>query len=162
VGQHGLAEGLRGFGHRDTAYYWRLVEEIADYRDRFAASLDQATGGPFDAILAPVSSLPAFTHGASRELITAGAYACLYNVLGYPAGVVPVSRVGEDEEVGRKPTRDVIEKTARGVEQGSAGLPVGVQVIARPWRDHVALAVMNALQQSARSRSDYPVTPVEP
>jgi fatty acid amide hydrolase len=160
VGQHGLAEGLRGFGHRDTAHYWRLVEEIADYRDRFADSLDQASGGPFDAILAPVCSLPAFTHGASRELITAGAHACLYNVLGYPAGVVPVSRVREDEEVGRTPTRDMIEKTARGVEQGSAGLPIGVQVIARQWREHVVLGVMNTLQQVARSRTNYPTTPI--
>lgn len=29
---------------------------------------------------------------------------------------------------------------------GSAGLPVGVQVAARPWREHVALAAMQAIE----------------
>jgi fatty acid amide hydrolase len=92
-------------------------------------------------------------------LATVGAYACLYNLLGYPAGVVPVSRVRPDEEVGRSATRDVVEKVALQVERGSAGLPVGVQVVARPWREHVALAAMAAIEQGARMRPGYPARP---
>jgi Asp-tRNA(Asn)/Glu-tRNA(Gln) amidotransferase A subunit family amidase len=46
------------------------------------------------------------------------------------------------------------------VETESAGLPVGVQVVARPWREHVALAVMGAVEEWARQRPDFPLTPV--
>jgi fatty acid amide hydrolase len=75
--------------------------------------------------------------------------------------VVPVSRVRADEQVGRAPTRDAVEKVARQVEQGSAGLPVGVQVVARPWREHVALAAMAAIERAARARPEFPATPVQ-
>ncbi len=156
LGQDSLAGLARIFGYGATHHYWWLVEAQMDYQARFQAALDQDEGGPFDVILCPVCSLPAFTHGASRDLSTAGAYTTLYNVLGYPAGVVPFTRVGADEQVGRGPSRDLAEKAALKVETGSAGLPVGVQVVARPWREHVALAVMSAIEASASTRPDYP------
>ena len=49
-----------------------------------------------------------------------------------------------------------MEQAALKVELGSAGLPVGVQVVARPWREHVALAAMRAIEEVVRARSDYP------
>jgi fatty acid amide hydrolase len=42
---------------------------------------------------------------------------------------------------------------------GSAGLPVGAQVVARPWREHVALAAMRAIEEDARKRDDFPTRP---
>jgi Asp-tRNA(Asn)/Glu-tRNA(Gln) amidotransferase A subunit family amidase len=46
------------------------------------------------------------------------------------------------------------KKLARQVEQGSAGLPVGVQVVARPGADHVALAAMAAIEaQNTQNKS---------
>ena len=83
----------------------------------------------------------------------------LYNLLGYPAGVVPFTRVREDVAIGRAPSRDLIERAALETERGSAGLPVGVQIVARPWRDHVALAAMRAVEEVARTRPDYPALP---
>ncbi|MFN8474778.1 MAG: amidase family protein [Anaerolineae bacterium] len=160
IGQRNLAMGLGAFGHNDTAHYWQLAEMVMDYQARFKDALDSAQGGPFDVILCPPCSLPAFTHGASKDVITAGAYACLYNVLGYPAGVVPVTRVREAEQIGRPVSKDKVEQAARVVEENSAGLPVGVQVVARPWREHVALAVMHAIEQMAASRPDFPHTPL--
>lgn len=62
---------------------------------------------PFDLILCPASSLPAWKHGAARELNLGGAYTILYNLLGYPAGVVPVTRVRADEESERATSRDL-------------------------------------------------------
>jgi fatty acid amide hydrolase len=156
VGQPTMADGLEAFGLRPTSHYWELVEAQIDYRERFAAALDAGAGGPFDVILCPPCALPALTHGATKELVTVGAYACLYNLLGWPAGVVPVSRVRENEQVGRQASRDVVNKVALRVEQGSAGLPVGVQVVARPWNEHVALAGMAAIERAARSRPGYP------
>jgi fatty acid amide hydrolase len=159
LGQSGLAASLHNFGYRDTDHYWRLVESQLEYRQRFHNALDQADGGPFDVLLCPACALPAFTHGSARELVTAGAYAHLYNVLGYPAGVVPFTRVHQGEDLGRPPSRDLVVKAARNVELGSAGLPVGVQVVARPWCEHRALAVMSVLETGARQRADYPDLP---
>jgi Asp-tRNA(Asn)/Glu-tRNA(Gln) amidotransferase A subunit family amidase len=42
----------------------------------------------------------------------------------------------------------------------AAGLAIGVQVAARPWRDHVALVAMGRLERAGRKRPDYPRTPV--
>lgn len=159
VGQRGLAGQLRASGFSSAAHYWELVEAQIEYQTRFATALDGAGGGPIDVILCPPFALPAFTHGASADLLTAGAYACLYNLLGYPAGVVPITRVGESEQVGRRPSRDLIERAALRVEQASVGLPIGVQVVARPWREHVALAAMRAIEQAAKDRVDYPWFP---
>ena len=44
-----------------------------------------------------------------------------------------------------------VERVARESERASAGLPVAVQVIARPWRDHVALAAMTRSRRSQKS-----------
>jgi fatty acid amide hydrolase len=159
LGQNGMAAGIGEFGHRDTWHYWQLVEAQMEYQRRFAEALDRDTGGPFDVILCPVASLPAWRHGAARDLILGGAYTVLYNVLGYPAGVVPVTRVRAGEELGRAPSRDMVQQTAYKVEQDSAGLPIGVQVVARPWREHVALAAMQAIEDAARAQADFPAMP---
>ncbi|MBF6591210.1 MAG: hypothetical protein IVW57_11885, partial [Ktedonobacterales bacterium] len=159
LGQRGLAGLIRNFGHRDTLHYWELVQAQTAYQQRFAQALDQDEGGPFDVIICPASPLPAIRHGSSRFLATAGGYNVLYNVLGYPAGVVPVTRVRPGEEGPRKRTLDLMGRAARQAELGSAGLPIGVQVVARPWREHVALAAMRAIEEAARAQADYPAHP---
>jgi fatty acid amide hydrolase len=88
-----------------------------------------------------------------------GTYVPLVNVSGFPAGVVPVTRVRAGEESDRAASRDIVDQVARETERGSAGLPIAVQVIARPWRDHVALAAMAAIEAAARTQSDYPARP---
>ncbi len=136
-------EVVANYGYRDTDHYWRLVEETIDYRGRFLEALSG-----HDVVICPAVALPAFRHGASEELILAGAYTALYNVLGWPAGVVPVTRVRADEESDRFPTKDPMDRTARETERGSAGLPIGVQVVARPWREDLVLAVMGEIERS--------------
>ena len=159
TGQRRTLEVARNFGQRRAADYWRLVEAQMAYQRRFLAALDHDAGGPFDVIICPVCAVPAIPHGASKDLLTAGGYDVLYNLLGYPAGVVPVTRVHADEETPRKRSRDRVERAARAAEAGSAGLPVGVQVVARPWREHVALAAMRAIEEDARKRDDFPTSP---
>jgi fatty acid amide hydrolase len=158
LGQRRTAGLIRTFGYRDTLHYWDLVEAQSAYRRRFLHALDNDDGGPFDVIVCPSCPVPAIPHGASRFLATAGGYNPLYNVLGYPAGIVPVTRVRPGEESARKRSLDIVERAARSAELGSAGLPLGVQVVARPWREHVALAAMRAIQEAARTNEDYPGT----
>ncbi len=159
IGQRRLAALLRQLGSGGTGDYWRLVEAQADYQQRFAAALDDAAGGPCDAILCPAFAVPALPHGLTRDLGLPGSYTILANVLGWPAGVVPLTRVRAEEESARPASADLVERAARKAERGSAGLPIGVQLIARPWREEVALALMQAIESAAARRADYPAAP---
>jgi len=107
----------------------------------------------------PAYAVPAVPHGATSIMPFAGSYALLSPVLGYPAGVVPVTRVRADEEAGRGKSFDVVERAAFEAVRGSAGLPIGVQLMGRPWRDDVVLAAMRVIEQAARKRADFPVAP---
>ena len=122
-------------------------------------SLENADGGPIDLILCPAYALPPIRHGATEMMPMPGAYIPLANVTGFPAGVVPVTRVRANEESDRAPSRDLIDRVARETERGSAGLPIAVQVIARPWREHLALAAMAQIEAVARKQPDYPARP---
>lgn len=81
-------------------------------------------------LVCPVSSIPAFRHrerkwtieGKSVEYFDAMRYTQWFNLLGNPGVVVPVS-------------------------QSNDGLPIGVQVVARPWQEHVALGVAKQIEQ---------------
>ncbi|MBV9409806.1 MAG: amidase [Candidatus Eremiobacteraeota bacterium] len=142
-GQHRLARHIAGIRPSNVVGYWALVETLAAYRRNFVAALDR---GNFDAIVCPPHALPALTHGSAYFLTMASSYSMLYNLLGMPAGVVPVTTVqpGEDTSTGSGP--DVVDRAARNVVRNSAGLPLGVQVVARHWREDVALAVMAAIE----------------
>lgn len=135
--------------------YWQLIHDESTYRQRFLAALDQQR---LDALLAPPYGVPALTHGQWYGTFP-GSYCLLYNLLGLPAGTVAASRVRPDEETGRAVSRDPALAAARQVDMGSAGLPVGVQVAARPWREDVALAVMAALEGHFRQSPEYPGRP---
>ena len=158
-GQQHLARVMRSMGARPTAEYWDLVEARNRFRADFYRNLDR---GGFDAVLCPPFALPAMTHGASEHLFPAASYAFIHNILGSPAGVVSVTRVRPGEESDRAESRDLADITARSVEQGSAGLPVGVQVVARHWREDIVLAVMSALEAHFKSMPDYPQHPEIP
>jgi fatty acid amide hydrolase len=159
LGQDRLARNMRRFASGSVDDYWQTVEAIAAFRLELLRSLDHADGGPADFILCPAYALPAVRHGATEYMPMPGAYAPLANVSGFPAGVVPVTRVRANEESDRAPSRDLIERVARETERGSAGLPIAVQVIARPWRDHVALAAMAQIEAAARNHADFPTRP---
>ncbi len=47
--------------------------------------------------------------------------------------MVSINKVQPGEECDRKVTKDMANITARAVKQGSAGLPVGLQVVTRHW-----------------------------
>jgi fatty acid amide hydrolase len=72
-----------------------------------------------------------------------------------------VTRVRVDE-ARRDAGKDLLEKQAARIDAASAGLPVGVQVVGRAWRDHEVLAVMGAIESEVGGDEEYPRTPVEP
>jgi fatty acid amide hydrolase len=70
-----------------------------------------------------------------------------------------VTQVRPDEEAGREKSFDVVERTAFETDRGSAGLPIGVQLMGRPWRDDMVLAAMHVIEGAARKRPDFPLSP---
>ncbi|MEO7910616.1 MAG: amidase [Roseiflexaceae bacterium] len=78
----------------------------------------------YDVIVCPACAFPAIAHGTSDDAdkYHGFSYTKTYNLAGWPGVVV---RCGTS----------------------AAGLPIGVQIIARPWREDVALAVAAYLEQ---------------
>ena len=77
----------------------------------------------FDVILCPVNAFPALPHGSIGEDLRAFSYTSAYNLTGWPAAVV---RGGTSPE----------------------GLPIGLQIVAKPWREDVALAMAGYFEKS--------------
>jgi fatty acid amide hydrolase len=150
LGQRHLGALIDSIGERSVDGLWQLCERQIDYRDRFAQAMDTSDAGRLDLLLGPPVATPAFLHGATKDLGLPGIYTSLYNVLGYPAGVVPVGKVRTGEESDRPASKDMAEKAAARSEAGSAGLPLAVQVVARPWCEHQALAAMHVIEAAAK------------
>jgi fatty acid amide hydrolase len=154
--QRRLSRQIASIRPSSAGGFWALVEEQNAYRRRFTGELDRLG---IDVLLAPAHALPALTHGSTYYLSTAASYSMLYNLLGMPAGVVPVTRVRDDEAQPRAAGRDLVDRAAAEVERGSAGLPIGVQVVARQWREDLVLAVMAELERALSANAEYPALP---
>jgi amidase len=88
--------------------------------DRFRAEM-LAFLADYDALLCPANARPAERHGAVMNDLAAFTYTMAFNLTGWPGAVV---RAGASPE----------------------GLPIGVQVVAAPWREDVALALARRVE----------------
>ncbi|MFC1895498.1 amidase [Thermodesulfobacteriota bacterium] len=156
IGQRRLSNMMRNARRQSAAGLMNLLGARIDYERRFVAALD---AGNYDAILCPALPVPAVRHRDVGNLADFWGSMLLFNTLGMPAGVAPITRVQPGEESDRSASKDKTEQTARTVEQGSAGLPVAVQVAARHWREDIVLAVMAALERHFRHQPEYPFSP---
>jgi amidase len=104
----------------DLRGFGQYWAELDRYRAEMLAFLRR-----YDVILCPVYTQPALPHGTSTidENFRGFSHTMAYNVAGWPAAVV---RCGESAE----------------------GLPIAVQVVARPYREEVALAVASRLEEA--------------
>ncbi len=84
----------------------------------------------YPVLLCPVAAIPAFRHGERSwqvegktvEYLDAWSYTEWFNLLGNPAVVVPLGKSPE-------------------------GLPIGVQIVARPWEEEIVLSVAAAVEE---------------
>jgi Asp-tRNA(Asn)/Glu-tRNA(Gln) amidotransferase A subunit family amidase len=90
----------------------------------------------FPVLLCPVASIPAFRHGERSwnvegkkvEYLDAWSYCEWFNLLGMPGAVVPVT-------------------------QSPEGLPIGVQIVGRPWEEELVLTIAQAVEEQSPQRS---------
>lgn len=105
-----------GTVHQSAGFLQGLFMQLSMYRSAMLGFMRN-----YDLILSPVCALPAVEHGTSNDVLPAFSYTIAHNLTGWPGAVV---RCGTTEE----------------------GLPIGVQAVARPWREDVALAAAQHLE----------------
>jgi amidase len=122
------AAGTSGHGSYDTRGWVEFAPPVP--ADELTARLERGDAvrsrllrwfARADVILCPAMPQPAIRHGESNADWFGDTYSDVHNLTGWPAAVV---RAG----------------TAPG------GLPIGVQLIAHPWREDVALAAAKAVE----------------
>jgi fatty acid amide hydrolase len=147
-------------GEKTVAELWRLTAQRTLLRQQ---EFDAWNTARLDAVVCPPHVLPALPLGTSGDLTLTLAYMFRYVMLNFPCGIVPVTKVRADETTWPKDQlQGMVGRKCAGVLKGSAGLPLGVQVVARPYREDVALTVMAAIEDAARRADDYPKTPINP
>jgi Asp-tRNA(Asn)/Glu-tRNA(Gln) amidotransferase A subunit family amidase len=106
-----------------------------DVRSRIFSQMQK-----YPVLLCPVAAIPAFRHGERSwqvegktvKYLDAWSYCEWFNLLGTPAAVVPVGRSPE-------------------------GLPIGVQIVARPWQEELVLSVAAALEKQCGGYAPPPI-----
>ena len=108
-----------------TSEYTALLERMDAFRSRMLSFMES-----YDAILSPVRPWPALPHGETLtpDASPANFYTSAFNTTGWPGAVV---RAG-----------------ASGAADEGDDLPIGVQVMTRPWREDVALALAAVLESA--------------
>jgi len=99
------------------AEFSELLTRWNEMRSGMTAFMEQ-----YDVMICPVNAYPAMPHESVYDKADGWSYTRIYNLLGWPVAVV---RGGTSPE----------------------GLPIGVQIVARPWREDVALAVAGHLEK---------------
>lgn len=123
-----------------------LFRDLQIFRQRWLDAIE-----PYDCILSPGLPLPPFRHDTCGRILVSAMYTCLANLLQWPCGACPVTKVREDEEcypVDALPPEQQDDWAREGAKimPGSKGLPMGVQITARPFCDELCLFAMKELE----------------
>lgn len=144
-GQKNLSRLISYFGGRGTEFLNKWGEERANYQRELEATMNKEN---IDAILSPIAALPAFLQNSVDKIGLGGNYSILYNVSGFPAGIARVGEVLENEAIARKTSLDLVERSAAKIEPLTAGLPLSVQIAAKPWREDIVIALIEKLHST--------------
>jgi fatty acid amide hydrolase len=146
-GDRRLANLLRNLRAKSTAEMWRLAADRKRFRQTFFSDWQDEKNN-FDVVICPVCPLPSIPHDTYRDLAFAASYTFIYNLLDYPAGSIPVTRVKASDTWTGEP-KGLLEKKMRSHYDANKaeGLPVGVQVVGLPFRDETVLRAMRIISR---------------
>jgi fatty acid amide hydrolase len=89
------------------------------------------------------------------QLTAACSYTAAYNLLNFPAGVVPVTRQTAEDEAELERSYVVSEplytKKIKEATKGGVGLPVGVQCVTTPWADEACVDLMAEVERVTKA-----------
>lgn len=125
---------------------WDVLIDMQAYREAWL----EATSD-FDVILCPGFPIPAVIHDQSAKITITAVYTFFANVLQWPIGAVPVTKVREEEQsypLASLPVsqQDSWAKESEKAFKDSSGMPIGVQILARPFCDELCLHAMKELE----------------
>lgn len=109
-----------------------------------------------DAVLSPAFAIPAGKPKYSVDVGDCFVYLSMYNLLNFPAGVVPVTVVGEDEQYFESPCQDMIAENYSKQMNGTQGLPVGVQIASLPMQEEIVCKLLGQIEKGANFHEKYP------
>jgi len=133
-------------GQKTAAQYYEYVQAAELYKSKFAKAFDPS----LDLLLAPVHVLPAHPHMTSKRITPTVSYSALYNLLDYPAGVLPVTTV-QPGDVWESPIVDkildpAVRRAYGQILAADVRFPVGVQLVGRPFQEELVLRGMMQLE----------------
>jgi len=159
-GEKHLSHLLEVMGEKSVAHLWRLTRRAREISGEVLSAWDKLG---IDVVICPVHATPALPHTESRDFSLAGSYSMFFNIVNFPAGTVPVTTVRPHEtELRQQSTQEPtsLDRRAISVDTGSTGLPVGVQVVARPFREEHVLAAMAVIESAASKVEGFPRFPL--
>ena len=159
MGERRLSRLMATLGEKRVQQYWDIAYERTKMR---RAELDAWAKTGIDAVLLPAHSVPAMPHGTSGDFTLGLSYAFRYTFLNFPAGIVPVTRVTQQDADAIPAGADRVEKKQAEIEKAGVGLPTGAQLVAPPYREDLVLALLAAIEARVRENPDFPATPVDP
>ena len=157
LGERRVARLFGALGEKRVEELWRLTQRRTELR---LEEFDRWRRGNLDAVICPPHVVAALPHRESGDFALSLGAEFRWTLLDFPAGVAPVTTVRPDD-IGRYAHRaDRVERKVAAIDARSIDLPVGVQIVARPHREHVLIAVMSAIEKARRAAPGYPRTPV--
>jgi amidase len=104
-------------GQPSGSQFFELLFNLDGFRNRMLSFMKE-----YDIVICPVNATPALLHGSAASQMPNFSYTYAYNLTGWPGAVVRVSATSD-------------------------GLPIGIQIVARPWREDIALKVAGYLEK---------------
>ncbi|XP_053103241.1 fatty-acid amide hydrolase 1-like [Hemicordylus capensis] len=147
-----ISKSLISMKERSVQELWKFHSETEEYIQEFIAEWKKLD---LDVMLCPALG-PACKIGFPGRLSVGSSYTILYNYLDFPAGVVPVTTVTEEDEEELKSYRghynDMWDKVFVEAMKEAVGLPVAVQCVALPWQDELCLRFMKEVEKLTRDK----------
>lgn len=136
-----LADLIAFVGRRSVDSLWQLAHDWNRWKQAFQKAWDHHG---VDVLLTPALPIPAIRHGDAEHAASACGFAFLANVLDFPAGVVPMGVIPQEGA----PDLESWDAPpfARSVLAKAGGLPIGVQVMGRPFQEANVLRVMRTCE----------------
>ncbi|KAM9324610.1 fatty-acid amide hydrolase 1 [Gastrophryne carolinensis] len=129
---------------------WKHYTAVKEYRMEFISEWRKLG---LDALLCPALG-PAFNLGHPGKLFVAFSFTMLFNILNFPAGVLPVTTVTAEDEEELKHykgySNDPWDKEVIKGTEGGVGLPVSVQCVALQWQEEQCLRLMKEVETAMR------------
>lgn len=133
---------------------WKHYTAIQEYRSEFVCEWRKLG---LDALLCPALS-PAFNIGHPGKLFAGFSFTMLFNILNFPAGVLPVTTVSAEDEEELKHYKgyynDLWDKEVIQGMEGGVGLPVAVQCVALQWQEEQCLRLMKEVESVTRENAN--------